>query len=246
MSDRFTVAVCDDEKIIRNQIVNICKKHLNGKEIPCSVKSFETGDELLKTIKEEDLYIDLLILDVEMPGKDGIEIKQILSNDIHVGSIAFVTSHISVMQKAFGLKVIGFVEKPISETVLSNWIKMVYDSVTKVNYVNIKKNVRVRSIDIKYIGVEGNYSRIIMEDGTESELMRESISKWEEKLDSSFIRCHKSYIVNMRFISSIKYSKLFLNSGESIPVGRKYYPDFKENYNNYLLEKVKGRLGWRN
>lgn len=246
MNDRITVAVCDDEKIIRDQIVKICEKQLNGKEITCSVMSFKNGDELLQTIKEENLYIDLIILDIKMPGKDGIEIKQILSNDIHVGSIAFVTSHISVMQEAFGLKVIGFVEKPITETVLTNWINMIYERVTKITYIDIKKNVKVRSIDIKYIESDGNYSRIILDDGSESELMRESISKWEERLDSSFIRCHKSYIVNMRFISSIKYSKISLNSGESISIGRKYYPDFKEKYNNYLMKEVKGRLGWRN
>ena len=210
------------------------------------MRSYANGDELLYSIDREKNHIDLLFLDVEMPGKSGLEIKQILSKDVHVGSIVFVTSHIGIMQEAFGLKVIGFIEKPVDSRTISQWIKNVYDNISKVDFIDIKKNVTVRTIDIKYITVDGIYSKIIMEDGTESELMRESISKWEKRLDSSFVRCHKSFIVNMIYISSLKYSIIILDNEEVLPVGRKYYQDLKEIYNNFLLEGIKGRLGWHN
>lgn len=236
----FTIAVCDDDINVRKEINAYTKNHYKNE---IRILEFVSGDGLLQKIAEIDV-IDLLFLDIEMPGKNGIEIKELLSHNAKVKSIVFVTSHVNVMQDAFGMKVIGFVTKPLQKGKIIHWIDTVYNQFKESKIISFNKDTSFRVINIMYIAADRQYTYVVMNDGKVSEFLRVPIRKWKLKVDNSFIQCHKSYLVNMRFIEKLKFKEILLNNGNNVPVGRKYYQDVKGAYREYILENIKGRIGW--
>ncbi len=102
---RLKVAVCDDEKIICNEI----KKRLLEVRPEFEVSLFSSGDELIKS----DKNFDLIFLDIEMPQLDGMETAKVIRKNHKNEYIIFLTSHSELMVEAFKVKAFRFLEKPI-------------------------------------------------------------------------------------------------------------------------------------
>ena len=243
MNNRFTVVVCDDNKENRDEIKKYVSNFFSSKKAEYEIKEYTSGDELIGSLKEEKNQINLVFLDIEMPGINGLEVKNILCDDEKVERIVFVSNHINVMQDAFGMKVMGFIVKPITVDSINKWLTHVYNVYSQAVRVDFGNN-RVRATEISYIQADGNYTKIALNDGTVSDLMHVSIINWIDELGDSFVRCHKSFLVNMDYILKIKYKELVLTNGVVLPVGRKYYNELKDDHSKYLVNNIKGRLGW--
>ena len=243
MESNFLVAVCDDDKENRKAIIDILLKHFESIGIKAEIKEYKSGEDLLKNVNEQ---ICLLFLDIEMPGKSGIEVKDILTTKMNVSNIVFVTNHIGFMKEAFGKNVIGFMEKPIDENQIIHWVNIAYEAFKDTRYINIDKNAKIKEDSIKYIEAEGNYVRIVLVDRSGGILQRGTIANWEKRLDANFVRCHKSFLVNMNYITSIHYKEVELEGNTCVPLGRNYVNDTKNAHNEFMLEKIKWRVGWQN
>lgn len=243
METKFLVAVCDDDKENRKIITEIVEKHFEIIGIKAEIKEYKSGEDLLKNVNEQ---ICLLFLDIEMPGKSGIEVKDILTTKMNVSNIVFVTNHIGFMQEAFGKNVIGFMEKPIDANQIIHWVNIAYETYKDTRYIILDKNVKIKEDSIKYVEAEGNYVRIVLVDCSGGILQRGTIASWEKQLDCYFIRCHKSFLVNMNYITGIKYKEIELEGNTCIPLGRNYVNNIKNAHNEFMLEKIKWRVGWQN
>ena len=101
------IGICDDEKIMREQVEKIRHKVTDGYDEEILVQTYSDGSAVL------DGTFDILILDIEMEDVDGISVKNIFQNRKRDTIIIFVTSHDEMMSQAFGVNVIGFVTKNI-------------------------------------------------------------------------------------------------------------------------------------
>lgn len=101
------IAICDDQKIYRDDILAHCKRLLC--EEGSVYKVYTSGEELLTSGE----MFDFLFLDIEMTGMDGIQVKELLEQQSIQGKIIFLTSHEERMREAFGANVIGFLRKPV-------------------------------------------------------------------------------------------------------------------------------------
>ncbi|MBE5904841.1 MAG: response regulator transcription factor [Pseudobutyrivibrio sp.] len=241
METKFLVAVCDDDKVNRKTIIDIVLNHFENIGIKAEIKEYTSGEDLLKNANEQ---ISLLFLDIEMPGRSGIEIKDILTAKSTVSNIVYVTNHIGFMKEAFGKNVIGFMEKPIDENQIIHWVNIAYEAFKDIRYISIDKNAKIKEDSIKYIEAEGNYVRIMLVDCSGGILQRGTIASWEKQLDGFFVRCHKSFLVNMNYITSINYKEVELEGDFCVPLGRNYVNNTKNAHNEFMLEKIKRRVGW--
>ena len=99
----MTIGICDDEEIIRWELKRICNQLLVERDLCCEIIEFQNGMELLSFSK----CLDILILDIEMSGVGGIEVKNRLQSLKRDVIIIYVTSHDEMMGEAFGLNEIG-------------------------------------------------------------------------------------------------------------------------------------------
>lgn len=101
------IGICDDEAEGREQIRQVCEVVLKQMGCPAEIALFEGASFVLQTSKKPDI----LILDIEMPGMTGIELKEVLQSEEGATYIIFVTDHEEMMTEAFGVHVLRFVQK---------------------------------------------------------------------------------------------------------------------------------------
>ncbi len=226
------IAICDDQKVYREDIVEHCKRLLQGENV--SYSCFGSGEELLAA--EE--WFDFLFLDIEMSGMDGIQVKDLLEMQKVQAKIVFLTSHEERMIEAFGANVIGFLQKPVQEEKLLPVIekmKLFLDRKT-VEWEDDGRLYTVYAEDIQYIEVQDKYTNVVI--GEKRHLVRRSLNEWEELLpESDFARANRSCLVNLCLMERMN-SEIRLEDGKTIPIGRKYKKDIEEKYRRYLRKQM--------
>lgn len=187
------VGICDDELAMRAKIYGICTDIFNkyGEEI--RIIMFTDGAKICET------GIDILILDVDIPVMNGIEVKQRLQKNESETLIIFVTNHDEYMPQAFGKNVIGFVSKSKLEERFAESLE---------EAIRIKSRNKIiegiNSKNILYIQAAQEYCMLMLKDGSHK-LVRDSIKEIEKKLSgTSMVKIHKSYIVNFAYVECIQ------------------------------------------
>lgn len=235
------IGICDDETIFREQIRNMCHQYFERINVPFQCVEFKSAEEVL-AYKGDALT--LLFLDVEMDGESGIELKDELEKTDCVWRIVFVTSHEEVIGQAFGLKTLGFAKKPVEYKSIEKWLSLAFEEQEKnkiYHFTTEKGDLFIQENDIAYIESEGNYSYIYTK--KDKIFVCESLKKCEEILTSdSFLRVHKSYMINMNEIKEISADQAIMTGKASVPIGRKYREEAKKAYLNHLKAVALGRL----
>ena len=226
------IAICDDQKIYRDDILEHCKRGLPEEGVVYEV--FASGEELFLSGKT----FDFLFLDIEMTGMDGIQVKDVLEQQGGSGKIIFLTSHEERMREAFGANVIGFLRKPVQDADLLPIVQKMKQFMDKktVEWEEDGRLYTVYAEDIQYIEVEDKYTYVFV--GTEKYLVRRSLREWETLLpESDFGMANRSCLVNLGLLDRVK-SEIVLDDGKKIPISRKYKKEIEEKYKAYLRRQM--------
>lgn len=227
------IAIVEDEPLIASRIERLIKEILD-KKLPKMI--------VINSLHEARQYlfehsVDLLLLDLNLHGKDGFELlKQAVSGSFHT---IIISAHADKALEAFEYGVLDFVGKPFSKERLRKAI-LRFENIDEKNayptkYIAVRKTGKLLLIevdDIRFIRGAGIYSEIVLKNG-HRELHDKSLNKLEAILPSNFIRTHRSYIVNIQCVksfSSLGGSKyhLKLSNDEILPVSRTKYKDIKQ------------------
>lgn len=224
------IAVCDDEKIFRDQTISCIKSHDNDYRI----YEYKSGQELLCT--KEDF--DIIFLDIEMPGMDGMSVaKELRSNGVE-SIIIFLTSHTELVYDSFKVEAFRFLNKPVNQLALKEAIddaavkilsteKLVINQKGKLHNVNLK--------DIVYLEAFGDGTYIYDKSGNVYEALVQ-LKEWEQRLkEKNFFKIHKSYIVSLMYVKNLEDGKLELNySNTVLTVSRRNLKSFRDAYMEFI------------
>ncbi len=226
---KLLIGICDADSVVRDKTENICNNMLEPSSIEHEIIQFEDSEFLLS----DDRDLDILILDIEIPGKRGTSVKQYL-RDVALGTLViFVANDAGLVFSAFGLQVFGFVLKSRLEEQLNDIFASALQAV--ISYVLLEEGIDSR--DILYICSEHIYSRFVMREGKDR-FVRISLHELECMLSKQgFIRIHRSYLVNAKWIESI-CDKVIMVNGIQIPVSSRRKGEVKEKYRRYRGENT--------
>ena len=183
----MTVGICDDERDVVEEIICICKNTLKKEYY---FKTFDNG----RAVLDHPAAIELLILDIEMPGVNGIEVKELFMEQGRDTSIIFVTHYPDFIQQAFGVNVMGFVGKDELQIALPFLLEKADKMINR--YMLLDEGIDSR--DIMYIQSAHNYVELIMGDGSRK-LMRKSLKEWQGELTIRRLRGSGRLLHNFKF-----------------------------------------------
>ncbi len=222
---KFKTIIIDDEPIA----IDIIKRHLEQLSNFEIVASFTNALDSLALLHNQ--HIDLLFLDIEMPGITGLEFAKSLPRHT---SVIFTTAYRNYAVDAFDLEVIDYLLKPISFDRFLRAINRFYaqhnaspsellplDTQEQIIEVKAdKKTYKVRVNEILYIESVEDYVKI--HTTSQRLLIHTRMHQIESMLDKNiFVRIHRSYLINKKHISA--YSSTYVEIGEqNIPIGRTY------------------------
>lgn len=226
------IAICDDQKLYRDEIVSLCKECLG--EAEAFYKCFASGEELLSA---NEVY-DFLFLDIEMGGLDGIQIKEMLESRGVFTKIIFLTSHDERMIEAFGANVIGFLKKPVNLESLAPIIKKIKMFMERrvIEWEESGQEYAIVVEDIRYIEAQDKYTYVVCKN--EKHLVRRTLQNWEEVLpDTDFCRVNRSYLINMELFDRTQ-NEIILEIGKTVKLSRKNKSLIEEQYKKYLRKRM--------
>ena len=228
------IAICDDEVSITGILDTMLEKIAKRNFIKIETEVFSAGEQLEKEVKRK-AYFDLIFLDIEMKGEDGItaarKIREIDRNVL----IIYVTSHENYMQESFLVRPFRFVVKPIEEKVLEKHFLDAYEEISSYDSYFRYKNKRIEwktpLRDILYF--ESRRRKIYMV--TEKEIFEfyDRLNEVEERLKSGkavFLRVHQSFLVNYRHIEGLAYDYLIMDNGKRISISEDRRKLISEEY----------------
>lgn len=248
------IAVCDDNSVFLDQMKPLLE------EIPYVEKVLMYSNyEVLQANIHSFFGPDLVIMDMEWnrgetSGRNRHSSKEngmVLAEDLLQFSpktqILYVTGYLDhFAQRMFLHKanVVGLLHKPVDKGLLRVYLdrvqKTIEDSAEKEKYLLLKKRhetINVRYEDIYYIESTNHVIHLVMDKLT-IDLAR-SLESLLEELPEHFIRCHKSYVVNLNQVVNVSRSGLSLKDRkETIPIGRSYYDETRRRFVLKLAENI--------
>ena len=230
------ILICDDEVRYINDLQGYIEEYMNNRGMSYQIDTTTSPNE----ITESDAVYDLVFLDIKMPQFDGIDLAYELKERNSKVVIFFITAFNEYQDMAMDLQVFRFFEKPFD-------VNRLYSSLDKAMeyidgaYVDVfiysnKEHKRVLIDDIIYIENENRKSHVYTING--EFVVRETLEEWKEKLPTTFFyQVHKSFMVNLHYITKYSYEELYLNETIRIPVATRKQADFHKFWFNYLKRR---------
>lgn len=245
----MNIVIYDDERKVIEDVGSICREYLSP---DVKLYGFRSAESLLKNLDKIDGDIDLFILDIEMPGRDGLWLRKELERYRYGSSIIYLTSHDELVQEAFGRYVIGFVDKVSflndknklvdklklfeQETKADETIRVKYDQ--KVLFIQKRKIILIEAehvySNLEYVIDEKINGSFV----TERKLIRKSLKEWEDELGNNFIRISKRYIINLDYVQRINQD-IVLKNGKELKIPKVNQKKCRDSYYNYCNRKMK-------
>ncbi len=230
------IAICDDNLNIVDEVKNLLDEYALSKNLSLDISTFNNGQAVL----ESDERFNIAILDVEMPGCNGIELGKILREKNRHIVLMYITSHKKYLDEALNLNAARFFEKPIDSKRfydgLDNALKRIDNTTIKFFLKEDNASVRINANDIIYVEIEPighRKTKVVTEEKTY--ISSNKIAFWEEHLISSlFVKTHKSYIINMEYITKYENNTLQLDGKYNIPISRNYQSSMHKAFIRYM------------
>lgn len=231
------IAIVDDEKGIREQIKELIERRM----AECELAVYGTGGELLASGK----HFDMIFLDIQMDGKNGIETARELRERGEEAVLIFITGIKEYVFEAFDVAAFHYLLKPIEESKFAEVFKravketenrMVRDQ-RQLFCKTRNRNFILNPKDILY--VENRRRKVEIHTTEEVIEIYAAMKELEKQLGESFYRCHRGYLVNMAYITEYGNDSIRLSNGEIVYLARERYNEFVKGYMRYL-RKVGG------
>lgn len=225
----YKIAICDDEDKYIKAIKDVIEEYFHDKQSSCEIVFFTSGNELLK----QAYKFDIIFLDVEMDNINGLEIKNNLSRLVDL-RIIFVTNYEQYMSEAYGKNVVAYVSKTEINRI-KDILKKIEIEDSEHMFITIDGRM-IDVYDIKYVKADGSYCDIYYNE-TNSKLCV-YLNDLLERLPNSFIRVHRSYIINLRFIRDINKIDIILKDNTKITISRSYRDIVFKRYFEYIRRRT--------
>ncbi|MGL5414663.1 MAG: LytR/AlgR family response regulator transcription factor [Clostridium sp.] len=228
---------CDDE--CKQLLLGNTQDVVDESKIAVEFKIFKNGLEILNIIENDNLLFDGFILDIDCEDTDMLEIGGKIKRHNLNTSIIFISKNMNKIFKCLDIGAFNYIlKKPEEgERLKKQFRKLIVEkNLIKGKFMLIKKHgkhIKLKISDIQYIEVINRVSYFKYKN--EKIEVNEQISKLENELKKlRFIRCHRSFLVNLYFVKEVDRTGITLLSGEVIPISRLKLKEVKEIFDTFI------------
>ncbi len=226
------IIICDDEEQQSSFIKTLLNEYRKQHTHSIETIIFPSAESFLFYYME-DKSADIILLDIEMSGMNGIELAKQIRESNHEIQIIFITGYMEYIAAGYDVEALHYLLKPVDSKklfpVLDRACERLKNREKTLIFSSNGETVRLPLYEIKYIEVIRNYVTL----HADSEyIIKQTLKEVESKLDHSFQRTGRSYIVNLHYIKKIGKDTITLKNNTLIPISRGYY----EKLNRAMIE----------
>ena len=220
------IAVCEDEREQANGMLDLIRKWAANNQVDVNVDTFFSAEEFLFHWSEGQPY-DLAILDIKLRKMTGMDLAKIIRKTDQDLQIIFITGIADYVFEGYDVSALNYLLKPFSSEIFFKTFDKAY-AITKQKesgallVTQEYRMIRVPFQEILYMEIHGHYFDIVtqtMGPFRTKKQMNEMLSLLDKFL---FIRCHRSFIINVSHVASISSLEVRLKNGQIVPLSLPY------------------------
>ena len=217
------IAIVDDEPADRAYLMELVRRWAERAGHTVRMEAFPSAESFLFRLEETGGF-QLLLLDVEMGGMDGVTMARAVRGRDDRVQIVFITGYADYIAEGYEVEALHYLLKPVGEGKLFPVLDRAAGK--------LRKNERMLTLDLggeivrmplyqlQYAEVRGNYVTL---HGKQDYTVRMTLQELERQLDDRFFRAGRSAVVNLSCITRVTRTEIFLSGGGSVPLPRGAY-----------------------
>lgn len=233
------VAVCDDDKLFMEELTGKIFRYFQEKKIDYNIRGFSSGEDLLGSVR--DTVPDVVFLDISMEGINGIETAGRLREKNRGICIIFVTGYMNYVLEGYKVGALRYLIKEqfddSFEECMEAVLKQFHLHRDQLCFSFLGGNVYLTPDEISLVESRGHRLFFYGLQGRLLGQMQDKLDNVEAVLSRyRFLRAHKSYLVNMKYITEINHYRLYMDGGMELSVPKTRYPAVRTEYALYKGE----------
>lgn len=229
------IAVCDDDYADREQAVRMTREVLRSEDIPCRISAYGESDSLLAAIQGGEQF-QILLLDVMMEGLSGMDLAASLRRLGNRTAIIFISSNRDMALRGYEVSALRYLAKPVDPERLREALLCCCESLFVQKEILLPAaggQSRVFPANIIYAESWERGVRLVLKDGQSDASIK--ISDLASILpERQFVLCHRTVLVNLAFVQSIRYCELELKTGKVLPISKYRQSEMRRKFMRYL------------
>ena len=237
----MNIALCDDEPPELEHLQGLVGEYGRQRQLPFSISCFLSGEDLLSAIDQGHAF-NVIFLDVRMGPSNGVLTARKIRESDDKCSLIFATSSRDHAIDGYGVRALQYLLKPISADALGQALDQAMEAQAAIipKLIHIKTRQGSHSIPLEDIIFAESDARVITIHHRAQEPVRfyERLDNFARQCqDERFLRCHKSFLVNMDHVRSIANGSMIMNTGQTVPVSITI-SRAKEIFASYTASKI--------
>ena len=232
---KLKIAVCDDDDNQREFLAVIAASWAERTRHLAEIRKYADAKSFLFDYDGEKDF-DILLLDVEMPGMNGVALAKKIRQENRTLQIVFVTGYYEYFSDGFDVSALHYMLKPVDGAKLNPVLDRAANNLAFrqrcVLLADGDGSKKVPLSDIIYIEAENVHIAVHTVQGVCR--MRMALSRFSEQLDETFLKVHRSFVVNLSQIKKITRSGITMADGDTVPMSRGMYAEVYAALAKYL------------
>lgn len=248
----INISICDDEKsvqqILKQDVEKICADH----DIACQIICYDSGEEMLEA--DADRMPDILLLDIQMSGQNGMEIARKLRRQNEKIILIFVTAMSEYVYEAFDVNAFHYLVKPFPEKKLREVLEKALQKLQNMSEMKEEdqkteehphQSETLPAILVKRGGLS---TKIFLTDIIYAEVFNRKVmlhtrngdieyygklTDLSEQAGADFYRTHRAYLVNLKYVEKYNATTIWLEQGTAL-LSKKQFAGFVRQYMQYI------------
>ena len=236
------ICFCDDEASTRSQFERMAAAWAGQRGEAAELQLYNSAEQLLFEVGQpeaQELAFDLILLDIQMGGMDGITLaRQLRAQDKRV-TLAFLTAAREYVFEGYEVQAVRYLLKPMQQEKVFELLDLARQNLQEqpsliLNCADEKKKLYLSQIAA--IEAQGHY--LIFHTTTGQLQQKASLSSLAGHLGDSFVISHRSFYVNLAHLLRISRTECTLDTGLTVPVSRGAYKNLNEQFILYYRKEM--------
>lgn len=238
------IAYCEDEAAQAKLVRAMIGQWAESRGITAEVVLFGSAEEFL--FKNEDYPYNAVFLDIAMRQMNGVELAHAIRDKDKKLPIAFLTADKTFAIEGYEVHAIRYLLKPVTMDKLCGLLDELLaereSDAEGTVCITVGEKGAVRKLaesSICYIEVLGHYTQLHLNDNSAARI-KESLAAVVAELHRKelFVKCHRSFVVNLSYVDKISRTECTLSDGTVLPISRNSYQELNERFIQYHRERI--------
>lgn len=216
------IAICDDDPAQVEYLTALAGRWADERGHPLCLRPYTTAEAFFFAWESGAIF-DILLLDIQMPGMDGVTLARRLRQRDGQLVIIFITAFSDHMDQGYDVGALHYLLKPVHEKKLAGTLDRALEALTRRRRtVVLELDGALEQIPVdEILYLEALSHTVMLYTNRKSYTLRQPMRQLETDLGEGFFRCHRSYLVSLRHVRRITRDTVLLENGQALPLSRK-------------------------